>query len=98
MDGSRLKKFFTRNKGVHSTWEISTPSTVEEEESQEFEAFEVEAVAGWKYIARRWMYQSKWKDWEKRSWARGEDMVGSKELMDKWNATHPVLADHPSKR
>jgi hypothetical protein len=31
-------------------------STVEEEESQEFEAFEVAAVAGWKSIARRWMF------------------------------------------
>jgi hypothetical protein len=46
IDGSRLKKFFTRNKGVHGPREISTPSTAEEEEFKEFEEFEVEAVAG----------------------------------------------------
>jgi len=44
------------------------------------------------------MYLIKWKDWEKRSWVRAEDMAGSNELMDKWNAAHPVPADHPSKQ
>ena len=52
IDGSRLKKFFTRNEVVDSTREISTPSTAEEEKSEEFEEFEVEAVAGRKYIER----------------------------------------------
>jgi hypothetical protein len=98
IDGSRLKKFFTRNAGVHGTREISTPSTAQEEELEEFEEFEVESVAGRKYIEGRWMYLIKWKDWEKRSWERAEDMAGSKELMDKWNAAHPVPADHPSKQ
>jgi hypothetical protein len=42
------------------------------------------------------MYLVKWKDWEKRSWVRAEDMVGSKDLVHKWNAAHPVPADHPS--
>jgi hypothetical protein len=32
IDGSRLKKFFTRNEGVHNTREITTPSTAQEEE------------------------------------------------------------------
>jgi hypothetical protein len=82
IDGSRLKKFFTRNEGVHSTREISTPSTAEEEESEEFKEFKEEAVAGRKYIEGRWMYLIKWKDWEKRSWVRAEDMAGSQDLMD----------------
>jgi len=98
IDSSRLKKFFTRNEGVHGTREISTPSTTQWEESEQFEEFEVEAVAGRKYIEGRWMYLIKWKDREKRSWVRAEDMAGSKELMAKWNATHPVPADHPSKQ
>jgi hypothetical protein len=98
IDGSRLKKFFTRNEGVHGTREISTPSSAQAKESEEFEEFEVEAVAGRKSIEGRWMYLIKWKDWEKRSWVRAEDMAGSQELMDKWNAAHPVPADHPSKQ
>jgi len=44
------------------------------------------------------MYLVRWKDWEKRWWVRTEDMAGSEELMDKWNAAHPVPADHPSKQ
>jgi len=91
-------KFFTHNEGVHGTQEISTPSTAQVEESEEFEEYEVEAVAGWKYIAGRWMNVGKWKDWEKRSWVRAEDMAVTKEVMDKWNATHPVQADHPPKQ
>jgi hypothetical protein len=84
-------------KAVHGTREISTPRATQEEESDEFEEFEEEAVAGRKYIEGRWMYLVKWKDWEKRSWVRAEDMTGSKELVDKWNAAHLVPADHPSK-
>jgi len=53
IDGRRLKKYFTRNEGVHGTREISTPCTAHEEESEEFEDFEVEAVAGQKYIEGR---------------------------------------------
>jgi len=56
IDGSRLKKFFTHNEGVHGTWEICTPSSAQQEESEEFEEFLVEAVARWKYIEGRWMY------------------------------------------
>jgi hypothetical protein len=44
------------------------------------------------------MYLIKWKDWEKQSWVPAEDMAGSKELMDMWNAAHPVPADNPSKQ
>jgi len=44
------------------------------------------------------MLSVKWKDSEKGSWVRAEDMVGSKELMDKWNAAHPVPAGHLSKQ
>ena len=58
----------------------------------------MEAVAGRNYIEGRWMYLIKWKDWEKRSWVWAEDMAESKELMNKWNAAHPVPADHPSKQ
>jgi hypothetical protein len=50
IDGSRLKKVLTRNKCVHGTGEISTPSTAQAKESEEFEEYEVEAVAGWKYM------------------------------------------------
>jgi hypothetical protein len=49
IDDSRLKKFFTRNEGIHGTQEIRIPWTVQEEESEEFEVFEVESVAGGKY-------------------------------------------------
>jgi len=40
----------------------------------------------------------KWKEWEKWLWLRAEDMAGSNEPVDKWNATHQVRADHPSKQ
>jgi hypothetical protein len=66
IDGSRLKKFFTPNKGVYGTREISTPSTIQEEELEELEEFEVEAVAGRKYVAGRRMYLINWNHWEKR--------------------------------
>jgi len=98
MDGSQLKKVFTRNEGVHGPREISRPSTTQEEESEEFEEFKVEAVAGRKYIEGRWMYLIKWKDWEKGSWVQAEDMAGSKKLLDKCNTAHLVLADNPSKQ
>jgi hypothetical protein len=98
IDGSWLKKFFTGNEGIRGPREISTPRTTQEVESEEFEVFEVEAVAGRKYIEGRWIYLIKWKNWEKRSGVRPEDMAGSKKLMDKWNAAHPVPADHPSKQ
>ena len=98
MVGSRLNKFFTRNEGIPGTREISTPSTAHNKESEEFEESMVEAVAGRKYIAGRWMYLVMWKDWYERSWVQAEYMAGSKELMAKWNAAHPVQADHPSKQ
>jgi hypothetical protein len=40
------------------------------------------------------MYWVQWKDWEKRSWVRAENMVGSEEIVDKWNAAHLVPANH----
>jgi len=98
IDGSRLKKFFTLNERVHRTREISTASTTQEEVSEEFEEFEVEALAGRKYIAGRWMYLVKWKDWEIQSLVRVEDMAASKELKDEWNAVDPVPADHSFKQ
>ena len=68
------------------------------EESDEFDEFEMQAVACPKYIEGSWMFLIKWKDWEKRSWVRAEDMAGSKEVMDNWNAAHLMPADHPSKQ
>jgi len=39
IDGSGLKMMFTRNEDIHGTREISSPSTTQEEESEEFEEF-----------------------------------------------------------
>lgn len=50
LDGSQLSKFLTQNEGMQGTREISMPSTAEEEESMEFEEFDVEAVVCWKQI------------------------------------------------
>jgi hypothetical protein len=50
IDGSGLKKIFTRNERVHSTPEIGMLSSVYEAELAKFEGFEVKAVAGRKYI------------------------------------------------
>ena len=98
IDGSRLKKFFTCNKWVHGTSEISKPGTTHEEDPEEFKEFEVEEVAGWKYIEGWWMYLGKWKDWGKWSWVWVADMAGIKKLVDRWNTTHPVPPNHPSKQ
>jgi len=43
------------------------PGTAHEEKLQEFDEFEVEAVAGWKYIEGRQMYLVTWADCKKRS-------------------------------
>jgi hypothetical protein len=40
------------------------------------------------------MYFIEWKNWEKQSWAQAENITGSKELANQWNAAHPVVADH----
>jgi hypothetical protein len=56
IDGSQLKRFFTCNKGGHGTPEMCIPNTKTEEESEEFEKFVVETLAGQKYIERRCMY------------------------------------------
>jgi len=89
--------FFTHNKGVHGSWEITKPNTTQQEEFEEFEEFEVAAVAGRKYIDGLWMNLAKWKDWEILSWVWVENIAGYIELVNKWNAAHPVPADHPSK-
>ena len=59
------------------------PNTTHEEESEDFEEFKVEAVAGQKYVERQCMHLVKWKDWEKRWWVRAENMAECKELLDK---------------
>jgi len=83
IDDDWLHMFFTRNEGVHGTWEFSISSTTQKKESEEFEEFEVEPVAGRKYIEGRSMRLVEWKDWEKQSWVQVEDMAGSKELVDR---------------
>jgi hypothetical protein len=64
--------------GIHGARNMSTPSIAQEAESEKFEEFKVEAVAGRKYIQGRWMYLVKWRDWQKRSWVWAEDMAGCK--------------------
>lgn len=65
IDGDQLKKCFTHNESVHSTHDISMPSTTQRETSGKFESFESEAVVGRICIEGRWMYLVKWTDWEK---------------------------------
>lgn len=50
VEGTRLKKSFPGKEGVHLTQVIRMPSTVQEDNSEEFEEFEVETVARQKYI------------------------------------------------
>jgi len=90
IDGSWLKKYFTHNQGVHGARKTNMPNNAQEEE------IEVESVAGQKYISGQWMYLDQWKDWEKWSWVQAEDMARCKGLVDRWNATHWVPADHLS--
>jgi hypothetical protein len=50
-EGSGLKMYFNSKDGVHGTRQVSMPSTTQQEEWEECEEFEVDVVAGWKYIA-----------------------------------------------
>jgi len=56
INGSRLQNDFTRNKGVHSSRDICSPNTTQDDKSDEFKEFKADAVAGWKYIEGRWIY------------------------------------------
>jgi hypothetical protein len=55
MDGGRLQMFFTRKEDEHSTRKIWMVNTTPVEESEEFEEYEVETVAGRKYMEGRFM-------------------------------------------
>jgi len=46
IDGSGLKKIITRKEEVHTARKISMPNTTQEGDSELFEEFEVETVAG----------------------------------------------------
>lgn len=56
IDGSRLKKLFTHNNDIVGVRDIAMPNTTQPEERDDFEHFQVEAAAGEKNIAGRWMY------------------------------------------
>lgn len=65
IDGSRLEKFVTRHEDVNGTEEGSPPRTAQVKELEEVEVFELQAVAGRKYMEGQWMNEVTWKDWEK---------------------------------
>jgi len=98
IDGSRLEKFVTRHEDVNGTEEGSPPRTAQVKELEEVEVFELQAVAGRKYMEGQWMNEVTWKDWEKWSSVQVEITAGSKELGEKWNAPHLVPEDHLSKQ
>lgn len=50
IDVSTLQTLVPSSIGIQGTLDISTPSATQEEASEGFEEFEVEAVAGQKYI------------------------------------------------
>jgi len=81
----------------HDAGEICSPNSTPVDKWEEFEDFEVYTAASRKYIALRWMYYVKWKDWENGLWKWAEDMAGCKEQLEKWNSAHLVMADNPSK-
>ena len=104
-NGSRLKKFFVR-ESQDSTSPPDDPRETAEFQEQDKEQrdedqkgdWEVEEVMGRKYQNGQCMYLVRWKDWEKRTWALVTDMEGARDMIDAWNASHPVPANHPSRR
>jgi len=73
-------------------------NTTQQNKLQNFEQFEVEAVAGRKYIEERWISLVKWKGCDNQLWVGAEDLAVCKELVDQWYTAHLVLADHLSKQ
>jgi hypothetical protein len=59
------------------------PNTTPEEESEEFEEFEMEVVAVRKYTDRGWMYLVPWKDREKQLCVWAAEMTWCKKLVAK---------------
>ena len=104
-DGSRLKMFFVR-EGQNSTVPPDDPRATAEFQEQDEERrdedqkedWEVEEVMGRKYQNGQWMYLVRWKDREKRMLALETDMEGARDMINEWNASHPVPANHPSWR
>lgn len=57
----------------------------------------MEAVASQEYLEEHWKYFIQQKNWEIPLQVLAEDMAEGKDLVDRYKATYPGLADNPSK-
>ena len=58
----------------------------------------METVANWEFLEEHWKYLIQQKNWEIQLQVLAEDVARHQDLVNKYKATYPVLANHTFKR